>query len=273
MTWELDDKCPHCGHRAALHSAPLEYGQPPPADDYRCGRCHAETDCTCPGWHPIDPAESRARWDRIHALRAELDVISSRVSRGERRRKKGDPPPVVFYETPEWETAATEYRDLIDVERDAAIESGWPVWQEHQACTYVEQDGQTLRCGHVLRFDRAAGTVTLSGTWTIDNKWTGYLYETSGPVTVTVQQIIDGERLDDEREEAERAAHARERRRKEAPLLADDDEQPRLPGKVGKVRDVEIQHPQFTLPPPDPDAFTLTAPSTPAVQQRSLFED
>ena len=46
MTWSLNEPCPYCGHRAAIHSGP-EGAEP--------GRCHAGAvlDCSCPGWHPL----------------------------------------------------------------------------------------------------------------------------------------------------------------------------------------------------------------------------
>ncbi len=45
--WEFGDKCPHCGHRAALHSC---RPQGPCAGDDR--------ECACPGWHPAYPDPS-----------------------------------------------------------------------------------------------------------------------------------------------------------------------------------------------------------------------
>ena len=42
-------------------------------------------------------------------------------------------------------------------------------------------------------------------------------------------------------------------------ILTDDPRQPRLPGDVGAVRDVEIPDPHFALPAAAPADFTLTA--------------
>ena len=56
VTWSISAKCPHCGHRAALHSSPEATACAP-------GTCHNDDDafkyeectnpCPCPGWHPL----------------------------------------------------------------------------------------------------------------------------------------------------------------------------------------------------------------------------
>ena len=53
VAWKLGDKCPHCGHRAALHSGTNSTASEP-------GTCHELQDCQCPGWHPMLAARERA---------------------------------------------------------------------------------------------------------------------------------------------------------------------------------------------------------------------
>jgi hypothetical protein len=49
-------------------------------------------------------------------------------------------------------------------------------------------------------------------------------------------------------------------------------EDQRLPGDVGAVRDLDIPHPAFDLPKPDPNDFELTAEAVPAEQPVLLFD-
>jgi hypothetical protein len=74
--WEPSEKCPHCDHRAAIHSGP---GAPRP------GRCHEAgglvAPCDCPGWHPLldapDPADlPLPRYEdlTVEEVLAELDM-------------------------------------------------------------------------------------------------------------------------------------------------------------------------------------------------------
>lgn len=51
--WTLADKCPHCGHRAAIHSGPCSTASEP-------GTCHQSEHCQCPGWHPMLAAQEWA---------------------------------------------------------------------------------------------------------------------------------------------------------------------------------------------------------------------
>ena len=67
VTWSINDKCPHCGHRAALHSGPGATACAP-------GICHdgpAGDRCSCPGWHP-----ELLVTDRIAEIRARMDSES-----------------------------------------------------------------------------------------------------------------------------------------------------------------------------------------------------
>lgn len=148
------------------------------------------------------PATSFLRWERIAEIRHRLDVLWS-----VKRTKKDKP----LHETPEYEALTTELRALMDREREDAIDSGWPVWQQGQRFHYLAQDG-TLREGDVIRFNLDALTVTAM-TWP-DGDYLGSLHA-DGRYTVETMHIVDieaGEAQRREREQSQQAVNDAARR-------------------------------------------------------------
>jgi hypothetical protein len=150
---------------------------------------------------------SAQRWARIAELHAAMRAAwAAESSRQEKRRNKGamEKSRVAVYDTPEYIAIVEEYRALEDIERTAAIEADWPVWQEHQHFTFLHSDCVTLGEGEVLAFDRDAMTAS---TWPMD----GVCASLRGgkPVEiVTVAQIVAGELLRDEQDDERNRQHA-----------------------------------------------------------------
>ncbi len=143
---------------------------------------------------------SRERWQRIAEIHAWLNATWRAASALPKPKKSA--PRVPYYETPEYVAVVDEYRALHNIERSAAIEADWPIWQEGQHFTYLALDG-TLRSGGVIAFDRDAMTVD-THTWPFEDVCAGCRTGEHPHETVTVAQIVAGEQRRDEME-AERA--------------------------------------------------------------------
>jgi hypothetical protein len=152
----------------------------------------------------LQPGRHRARWERIKAIRAQIDAGWKNDPTMLGRVKKGVVP---WHETALYARLVREYSWLVDIEREMACQLGFPVHQERQTFYYRAADG-TIREGHTLSFDLEAGTVTATTHAPYD------LYGPSSLEDITVEQIEAGERArleeDAERHRAQAGRYLRE---------------------------------------------------------------
>lgn len=156
---------------------------------------------------------SRERWDRHAVLDAErLALWAADAALGNKKR-----PPV--YEREDYVQIVTEMRELHDAERNAALEAGWPVWQQRQHFVYLTTDG-LLREGEVNRFDRDARTVTGAG-WPYQDVIASLKVGELGHSVVTLEAIEQGyarlEAMEAESREAYRLEVARRPSKRQQP--------------------------------------------------------
>jgi hypothetical protein len=134
-------------------------------------------------------------------------------------------------------------------------------WLRAQAARYNDRDGLEAHLRAALDVEVEAGRVS-----PVLARRLGAVEASRGP----------GERVGppDSRRAGEPFAFPAPKQVAPADRLATGELQPRLPGDVGNVRDVEVPTPKFELPKPKPDDFELTSTDVRGVgaKQGALFD-
>lgn len=137
----------------------------------------------------VVPGRHRARWRRIHELKAELDALWQ-AHPPKRRGGLGNP----VSDSPERQVLVVEYAWLKSVEREFAIVMDWPVWQEGQHFRFFWPPDGRVWWGSVVSIDIEDDTL-LAMAWNEDDGQFSWDTGSHRQWTVTRLQVIEGEHL------------------------------------------------------------------------------